>query len=169
MPQVNIDTIKTGLKSLLDTANTTTGTPVDLSAGMNTRVARVLKIHPGRIPIQPSFFPYVSMFISDKKIEQVTFGTRGTQASSLRQGLLSIQIVGCCYEPFFTDLNEDQGAENVEKLMENIEEIIRTTPNLNYTSTAWATPDRVQYDDVPYDEEAHLRAGILTLDFKVHY
>lgn len=169
MTQVNFDTIKTGLKALLDAANTTTGSPIDLSSGMNTRVARVLKVHPGRIPIQPSHFPYVSMFVSDKAIEQLTVGSRGTQASSLRRGTLGIQIVGCCYEPFFADVNEDQGAENVEKLMENIEEIVRTTPNLNYTSTAWANPTRVQYEDVPFDEEAHLRAGILTLEFKVHY
>ena len=169
MAQINFDTIKTNLKSLLDDANTTTGTPIDLSQGMSTRVSRVLKVHPGRIAIQPSHFPYVTSFISDKSIEQVTFGTRGTQASSLRQAIVTIQVVGCCYEPFFTDINEDQGSENVEKLMENIEEIIRSTPNLNYTSTAWCTPQRVQYDDVPYDEEAHLRAGILTLDFKVHY
>lgn len=172
MTQVNYDTIKTNIKSILDTANTTTGSPIDLSQGMNTRVARVMKLNPRRIPIQPSFFPYVTMFVSNKNIKQITLGSRGSQASALREGILSINIVGCCYEPFFTDINEDQGVENIEKLMENIEEILRTNPTLNYTSTAWVLTESgmsVQYDDISYDEEAHLRAGILTLDFKVHY
>lgn len=172
MGQVNYDTIKTNLKSILDAANTTTGSPIDLSANMNTRVARVLKIDPKRIPIQPSHFPYVTMFVQNKEIRQITMGNKGSQASALREGILSLVVVGCCYEPFFTDINEDQGSENVERLMENIEEILRSNPSLNHTSTSWILTDNgmnIQYDDIRYDEETHLRAGILTLDFKVHY
>lgn len=172
MTQINYDTIKTNIKAILDAANTTTGSPIDLSLNMNTRVARIMKIDPKRIPVQPSLFPYVTMFLQNKQIKQITMGNRGSQASSLREGILSLVVVGCCFEPFFTDINEDQGSENVEHLMENIEEILRSNPTLNYTSTAWILTEsgmNIQYDDIRYDEETHLRAGILTLDFKVHY
>lgn len=168
MTQINIDTIKTNIKSILDAANTTTGTPIDLSSGLNTRVSRVLKIHPGRIPIQPSFYPYVTMYVTKIDVEQITMGQRGSQASALRQGLVNLDIVGCCYEPFFTDINEDQGQENVEKLMQNIEEVLRSSPSLNYTSTAWVIPQSHEFAET-YSEEAHLRAGIYTVQFKVHY
>ncbi len=169
MTQVSFDTIKTNIKSILDAANTTTGSPIDLSAGLNTRVARVLKVHPARIPIQPSHFPYVTMYLNRVDIDQVTLGHKGSQASALRKADVFIDIVGCCYEPFFTDINEDQGDENVERLMQNIEEVLRTTPNLNYTSTAWMTPVSHQFADTTFGEEAHLRAGIFTINFKVHY
>ena len=172
MTQVNYDTIKTNIKTILDAANTTTGSPIDLSLNMNTRVARVMKLNPQRVPIQPSLFPYVTRFVSNKNIKQITMGNKGSQASALRQGILTLNIVGCCFEPFFTDVNEDQGSENVEHLMENIEEILRTNPTLNHTSTSWVLTENgmnIQYDDIRYDEESHLKAGILTLDFKVHY
>lgn len=168
MTQINIDTIKTNLKSILDLANTTTGSPIDLSAGLGTRVQRVLKIHPGRIAIQPSQYPYISMYVPRIDIEQITVGNRGSQATALRQGLVTVDVVGCCYEPFFTDLNEDQGQENVERLMQNIEEVLRSNHNLNYTSTAWVKPISHEFVDT-LSEEAHLRAGIMTLQFKVHY
>lgn len=168
MTQISIDTIKTNIKSILDAANTTTGSPIDLSLGLNTRVARVLKIHPGRIPIQPSHFPYVTMYVPRIDIKQLTMGNRGSQASSLREGLISLDIVGCCFEPFFSDLNEDQGEENVEKLMQNIEEILRSNHNLNFTSTSWINPISHEFADT-YSEEAHLRAGIFSIQFKVHY
>src|SRR3990167_3794510 len=169
MTQISIDTIKTNIKSILDAANTTTGSPIDLSAGLNTRVSRVLKIHPGRIAIQPSHFPYVTMYVPRIDIEQITMGNRGSQASALRKGLVNLNIVGCCYEPFFTDLNEDQGEKNVERLMQNIEEVLRSNHTLNLTSTAWVNAQSHEFDEQRFGEEAHLRAGIFTIQFKVHY
>ena len=168
MTQISLDTIKTNIKSILEAANTTTGSPIDLSAGLNTRVAKVLKLHPGRVPIQPSHFPYVTAYVSRIDIEQITMGNRGSQATALRQGRVQLDVVGCCYEPFFSDLNEDQGEENVERLMQNIEEVLRSNHNLGYTSTAWLKPISIEFADT-FSEEAHLRAGILTYELKVHY
>src|SRR3990167_3016967 len=103
MTQIPLDTIKTNIKSILDAANTTTGSPVDLSNGLNTRVNSVFKFHPGRISVQASEYPYIAMFVPNIQIQQLTIGNRGTQASSLRRGEVTINIVGCCYEPYFTD------------------------------------------------------------------
>jgi hypothetical protein len=169
MTQISLDTLKTNIKSILDAANTTTGSPIDLSSGLNTRVSRVLKVHPARIPIQPSFFPYIASYVSKINVEQVTMGNRGSQASALRMALVEIAIVGVCYEPFFTDINEDQGEENVERLMQNVEEILRSNPSLNHTSTTWVIPKNHEFIDTEYTESAHLRAGIFTIQAKVHY
>lgn len=168
MTQISIDTIKTNIKSILDLANTTTGSPIDLSAGLAKRVQKVLKIHPGRISVQPSHYPYISMYVPRIDIEQITIGNRGNQATAMRQALVTVDVVAACYEPFFTDFDEDQGSENVERLMQNIEEVLRSNHNLNYTSTAWIKPVSHEFVDT-FSEEAHLRAGIMTLQFKVHY
>lgn len=168
MTQININTIKTNIKSILDAANTTTGTPIYLSNGLNTKVQKVLKIHPGRIPIQPSFYPYITMNIPRIDITLQTMGNRGSQATALRQGNMNLDIIGCCYEPLFTDLTEDQGQENVELLMQNIEEILRSNPTLDFTSSSWIIPISHEFVDA-LSEEAQLRAGIFSIQFKVHY
>lgn len=168
MAQVDIDGIKGAIKSILDAANTTTGSPIDLSAGLATRVQRVMTIDPSRIVPQPSFFPFITVVARSKDIEQQTIGHKGNQTSALRLGVLSVDIIAASYEPFFTNLNEDQGAENTEQLMENIEEILRANVDLNSTCS-WAHPVRLQLDGIPWDEEAHLRAGILSLECKVFY
>ena len=168
MPKVNIANIKTQIKSILDTANTTTGSPINLSLSMNKAVQRVMKIHPARIPIQASLYPYVTIFLEDKELAQLTVGIGGSQTNALRVSELNLSIVGACFEPFFSDFDEDQGSENSELLMENIEEILRANPTLNST-VSWAIPSAVTYDEVQFSEDVHLRAGLMTLKCKVHY
>ncbi len=169
MGQVDIDGIKTAVKNIIDAANTTTGSPIDVSAGLNTRLVRVLKINPTRIPIQPSLFPYVTIYATGKDpIEQETIGHKGNQASAMRKATLNLDVFGCVFEPLVPDVNEDQGVENIERLMENVEEVLRSNVNLNGTVT-WAMPSRCQYEDIPYDEEAALRAGILELECTIYY
>jgi hypothetical protein len=168
MAQVDIDGIKSAIKTILDAANTTTGSPIDLSSGMASRVQRVLMVHPNRIQIQPSHFPFISIYARDKSIEQQTIGHKGNQTSALRKAVLQLDIFAACYEPFFSNVNEDQGAENTEQLLENIEEVLRSNVTINGTCH-WAIPSRSQFDEIPWDEEAHLRAGILTYDVTVFY
>lgn len=168
MPQVDIDGIKGAIKTILDAANTTTGSPIDLSNGLATRVQRVMMVHPSYIPIQPSFFPVITVYPLSKKISQQTMGHAGTQRSALRKSELTLAIVAASYEPFFTNINEDQGAENTEQLLENIEEVLRSNVDLNSTCS-WAIPSDVTYDVIPLSEEAHLRTGAITLDVTIYY
>lgn len=167
MGQVNISNIKTQIKSILDTANTTTAS-VDLSNGMDTRVNRVMKIHPLKIPVQPHFFPFVSMYIDGKEIEQVTMGTRGNQTTALREGELLVNIACAVQEPIISDIDEDQSDENVEQLMENVEEILRANHNLN-SSVSWSIPDAAEFHDEPWDERTFIRGAVLSLRCKVFY
>ena len=168
MGQVDIDGIKTQIKSILDTANTTTASPIDLSAGLRRRVQKVLKIHPLKIYTEPVLFPWVSMYIESKEIEQITMGHRGSQSTALRQAELIVNIACAVQEPLITDLNEDQSDENVEKLMENVEEIIRSSPDLNST-VSWSFPDSAEFHDVPWDERTFIRGALLPLRCKVFY
>ena len=168
MAQVDIANIKTQIKSILDAANTTTGSPIDLSAGMNTRVQQVLKIHPLKIAVDPGSFPFVSMYVDSKEIEQITMGHKGSQASALRQAELIINIACAVQEPLITTVREDQGDENCEQLMENVEEILRSNTNLN-SSIDWCFPETAQYHDEPWDERNFIRGAILPLRCKVFY
>jgi hypothetical protein len=167
MAQVNISNIKTQIKSILDTANTTTAS-VDLSGGLDTRVQRVLKIHPFKIPVQPIFYPWVSMYVEEKDIEQVTLGTGSNQTSALRKAELVINLACAVQEPIISDINEDQSDENVERLMENVEEIIRANHDLN-SSVSWCFPDVAEYHDEPWDERTFIRGAVLPLRCKVFY
>ena len=164
MARVNIDGIKSAIKTILDTANTTTAA-VDLSGGMSTRVRQVSKVHPLRIAQQPSLIPCVTVTADRKSVKPLTIGN---QSNGIRESLFTLQIIGITYEPFFNDLTEDQGAENTERLMENIEEILRNNITLSNT-VAWCFPTQVEYDEIRYDEQTHLRAGIMSLDCKIHY
>lgn len=162
MAQLDIPGIKTALKTILDAANTTTGSPIDLSQNMSIRVAKVLKVNPAITPIQPTFYPYVSVFASDKDIENKTIGHGGSHANAIRRGDLTLNIVGCVMNPKISNVLEDAAHEDVERLMENIEEILRSNIDIGST-VSWSVPDRVTYHSLVNDEGTVVRGGIMTL------
>lgn len=168
MAQIDIDGIKSAVKSILDAANTTTGSPIDLSSGLATRVNRVLKVDPNRIMIQPSFYPFITIVASDKQLQQTSIGVGGNMTNAKRQADLTLDIFCACHEPFVTNINEDQGAENAEKLAENIEEILRANTTLNST-VKWSVPRETIWDNAQVDEETNLRAAIIPLVCRVYY
>jgi len=168
MAQVDIANIKTQIKSILDSANTTTGTPIDLSNGLDTRVQQVMKINPAKIYSDPGSFPFVSVFADSKTIEQQTMGHKGNQRSALRRGDLVLNVVCAVQEPLIESVKADEADENVEQLMENIEEILRSNVDLN-GSCNWAIPEDVTYQDAPWDEQTIVRGAIMTLNCTVWY
>ena len=164
MSRIDISAIKTSIKSILDTANTTTAA-VDLSGGLSTRVRSVQKIHPLRIAQQPSLIPCVTITTDSKTVKPLTIGN---QSVGLREAIMGFDIIGITYEPFITNNYEDQGSENCERLMENIEEILRNNVTIQ-SNVAWHFPTNVQYDEIRLDEQSHLRAGIMRIECKIHY
>jgi hypothetical protein len=168
MTQVSISNIKTQIKSILDSANTTTGSPIDLSANLDTRVQQVLKIHPAKVYVDPGSFPFVSVYAESKEIEQQTMGHKGNQASALRRADLTLNVVCAVQEPLIESVKADECDENCETLMENIEEILRSNVDLN-SSVSWAIPSNVDYHDAPWDERNVIRGAIMTLDCTVYY
>lgn len=166
MAQIDLNGLKTAIKSILDTANTTTGSPIDLSQNLNDRVQQVLKVHPGRISIQASFYPYITMFIDDKAIELASIARN--QVSAKRLAELEINIVGAVSENIITSVNADDADEEIEALMENIEEVLRSNDTVNST-VKWAKPTRVNYHGAAFDEESIIRAATMTFNATVEY
>jgi len=158
--------IKTEISNILLAANTTTASPVDLSANMTERVSKILKINPNMIPPQISFYPFVTCYVTAKTMEQKDMAK--DQLSAKKEALITIEIAGGILNENFVRDTEDPADEDITYLMENIELTLRGNPNLNSTVT-WQTTKDVSYYSAPLNEQTHLRAGILTLQGKVFY
>lgn len=163
---LDLNNIKTQIKSILDTANTTTASPVDLSSGLSTRVQRVLKVNVERIPIQASLYPCVTVFFDTKSMETETIAIN--QNKGVRKATIDAKIVGLTWNPNFQSVDADPPDEDLEDLMENIEEIMRANSTVNSLCT-WSTPTEVSYHSGSFDEETHLRAGIMNFRMTVFY
>lgn len=162
---VNIGAIKTQFKSILDTANTTTAS-ADLSSGMTKRVQKVLKVNPSLIPPQASFYPWVTISTNRKEVEHTTIAK--DQITGKRMSEISFNVVGAVWEDVLVDVTQDPGDENIEKLMENIEEVVRRNFKLNNT-VSWSKTNDVTYHSLPIEEQTHLRVGVMTLTCRVDY
>lgn len=162
---IDLNAIKDNIKTILDTANDTAAA-YDLSTGMNTRVQRVLKVNPLKIPIQSSFLPYVTVFTDRKDIAHDTIVKN--QKTGKREAEITFTVVGAVWEQITYDIDEDEADEEIERLMENVEEIIRR----NYTlsdSVRYCMPTFTEYHNLPLDEETHMRIGQFNLIAKLQY
>ena len=166
MSVINVLAIKNAIKSQLDNNNNVAGDPIDLSNGLTERIKKVLKVHIERIPIQASFFPAITIFTDDKDIS--TRSIARNAASGKRLGVYNIVIAGVIFNPNFTEDLDDSADDECEILMENIEELLRSNTNLDNTCES-AIPSKITYHNAKYDEETHMRVGLLSLDVKVNY
>jgi hypothetical protein len=163
---LDLNAIKTAVKSILDTANDS-GAAYDLSTGMAKRVQTVAKMNSQLIPMQSTLFPYVSVSITDKEHNPDSFAKN--QATAKRRATLTLEIVGAVWMSQITDKTEDPGDEEIEKLMENIEQLIRNNDTLNDT-VKWTKPGSTTYHAARIDDEqSHLRVGIFSLECEVFY
>ncbi len=164
MPSVDLNNIKDTIQSVLEAANTTTATTY-LSNGLQDRVGQVTTVNLTKIPMQASYFPLVTTFINSKTIKSATIGRN--QTGGKRKAVVNISIVGLLWRSNMVDELSDPADDEIQILMENVEEIMRENPQI--ASSNWAIPSGVVYDSVVLDEEAHLRAGIMTLESNYQY
>lgn len=162
---IDLGNLKTQIQGILNAANTTTASR-DLSSGLGTRVQRVLKVNPGLIPIQPSFYPAVTVFINSKDVEDRTIAN--SQLVGKRKAVVTVSLAGIVWNSISTNINEDTADNDAEILMENVEEILRSNTTLAGVAT-WSAPTKVTYHDLKPEEEAHMRAGILNLEASIWY
>ena len=101
---VDLNSLKENIQSILQTANTTTASP-DLSSGLTKRVKKVLKINPSRLSIQPSYFPFITIFIDSKDIELSDIARNQTTAK--RTGTIEIKIMGSIWNNKIKTIFED--------------------------------------------------------------
>lgn len=162
---VNFAQIKENLRYFFNDANTTTAN-FDLSSGLDSgkRVKKIMSKHPGKLPMQASEYPYVSMFVDSKDIELKDMA--GDQKRAKRHHMIRLKIVGGVWNNKMSNKKIDSADDECERLMENIEEIIRRQPTLD-GACLWHTPSGVTYHNKGMEEEAHLRIGILSLDIMV--
>lgn len=162
----DLNGIKSQISAILLAANTTTASPIDLSAGMVKRVNKVLKINPQLIPPQISFYPFVTCYVTSKSMEQADLALN--QLNSLKKAKIELEIAaGVLNENFSVD-TEDPADEDINYLMENIELTLRANATLN-SKVLWQISRDVKYYTANLDEQTHLRAGILTLEGSIFY
>ncbi len=166
--RANLNGIKTQVQTILLAANTTTASPIDLSANIadSIRVREVLKIHPEMIVPQASMFPLVTCYISDKI--RKTDDIAGSSLNAKRRSTVSVHIVGSVWNDNFKADDEDPADEDINYLMENIELALRANPTFNGTVN-WHKPQSCNYFTTILDEQTHLRSGILKLDCEIFY
>lgn len=162
---IDLNNLKEQLQGIFQTANTTTASR-DLSSGLTTRVQRVLKINPARIPPQASWINCVTIWIDSKALEEKTIAQN--QMAAKRAAKVQVKIAGLVWNTAMNDNEVDDASEDCEDLMENIEEILRSNPTVAGVAT-WSFPTDVTYFNEQVGEETHLRAGVLTLQTTVYY
>lgn len=158
---INLNQIKTNIKALFD-ANLS-----DLSTGLPSTVAKVVKINPQNIPMQPSFFPAICIFTDSKDIELADIAVN--QDMGKRRGDIEMKIVGLIWNDNFNTDSDDPADDEIETLMENIEVVLREGDTTFSGLVLWSYPTNVTYFSFPTSEQSHMRAGVMTLSLKAHY
>lgn len=170
MSRVALGSIKSSIQSILETANTTTGSPIDLSDSLTTRVQKVLQINIEKLPSpQPSFFPYITMFIDGKQVQLQDIA--GSMLNGRRKATIDLKIVGVVWVDNMNTANfeyKDLADNECEQLMENIEQVLRNDPTLG-GNALWSKTVDVSYQSIPVSESSHLRAGLMTHQITVLY
>ena len=163
---VNLTEIKNSLKTILTAANTTTGSPIDLSLNLQDRVESVMTYNPDRFLTQPSLYPFVTVYIEDKEVEQITFAKNQTMAK--RRGRTALTVACGTWRSTVNDNVIDDSDDELELLMENVEQIIRSNHTAN-SYTSWIMPIRATYHNANFGEESHLRVGIIEFELSNFY
>lgn len=164
--RTDLNGIKDELISLFTTANTVGASPVDLSDGLNKRIQKVLGVRPDLLPIQASFYPCVTCYIDAKEVTGSDIAR--DQLSAKRQAEVRFDIVGIISDSKITDKTRDLASDDINRLMENIELILRSSPNLN-GKVLWQAPQTCQYFAGSLDSQTQVRAGILSVKARVYY
>lgn len=162
---LDLTLLKTTIQGIFNTANDT-GAAYDLSSGLTTRVRKVLTLNPNRIPTQANYYPLISIFVESKRIEAKDIAV--SQRMAKREAVVRVKIVGSVYNSIQSDAKKDFADDECEKLMENIEEVLRRNDTLDGVAT-WQFPDLVTYHNAQIDEGVHIRAGILNLETTHYY
>lgn len=169
MSTIGLNTIKDKVRQILVEANTGSSANQDLSENMRERVKKVLTLNVERLPIQPSFFPCITMFYDSKRITLQDISR--TQKQGKRRAEIDLKIVGIVYHTDLENIGDeytDQADNECENLMENIEQVLRENPDLKNTALYSNITDTT-YHNYPVSEGAYMRAGISNLRIVIFY
>jgi len=165
MAILDLNNIKDQVQTALADANTTTAA-TDLSGSLTTKIQRVMQVNPGRIPVQSTWYPFVTAFIQNKSVEHPM--TNQSQSRTLRKSVVQLKVLGAVWNSTISDLNQDAADDECEVLMENIEQILRESPSLA-KAVDWHIIPTTTYHNAALDEGSSLRVGELTLECHAFY
>lgn len=166
MTVIDLNSIKTEIKSILDAENTTTASVIDLSNGLSERVKEVLTVNPEVIPIGAERLPAISIWIDSKSLDIETIAA--TQAQAKRKTKIGFKIAGIVYTSFVDDFRTDNADDEAAILMENIEEVLRNNDNLN-NKVLWHYPLGTTYHNFNLAEETNMRVGLMDYETTLFY
>lgn len=166
---LDINNIKEQLQVILSNANTTTSTPVDLSANLvGDRIQTIAKYNPDKLPTQSTLYPLVTIWLDEKSIDSATIARN--QRTGKRKAELDFKVTGLVFNPNISVEDEDPADEDINYLMENIELTLRAFPKLGGNGVVTSKPEGVTYyRDFLDTEQVHVRAGVLDLKVTAYY
>lgn len=160
--------IRGEIKSILDTANTTTASPIYLSNNMSRKIQSVYEINPSILTSDFALatYPFVSVYARSKT--DINGGIATNQLTASRLADFEFNIAGVIWNDNVTDNLKDEAQDECIYLMENIELILRANDRLS-NKVLWQRPSNVNYYSVNYTEDSHMRAGVMTVNCKLQY
>lgn len=169
MARVDMPGIKSAIQTILEGANTTTGSPIDLSDSMTNRVRQVFQVDVEKIPIQPSMYPCITMFYDRKAVALQDISR--TMLEGKRRADIDLKVVGICWIDDINTANyqyKDLADNECERLMENIEQVLRSDPTLG-GKALWSAATDVTYHTYKVMEGSHFRTGLMNFKITVFY
>lgn len=164
----DLNNLTENIQTILETQNTTTASPVDLSANLTDRIKTISKYNPDKLPTQTTLYPLVTCWVDGKSVEHATIAKN--QATGKRKAEIDVKIAGLIFNPNISTVDEDPADEDCTFLMENIELILRNYPTLGGGGVITSIPDGVNYyRDYLDDQQTHVRAGVIDLKVTAYY
>lgn len=157
---LDIVAIKNAFKAVLDAANTSTAA-YDLSTSLTADVKTISTKSPNSYMFGADMLPAVAIWNDRKKVDMA--GIVKDQITAKRKATITLNIAGVIWNNNYTSVNTDSSDNEIEKLMENIEEVIRRNPSINGT-VLWQHPTDVTYHDLTLSEEQNYKVGIMTVE-----
>lgn len=165
---VDLNGIKTELQSIFNSANTTTASPIDLSNSLTRRVQKVLSVHPEMIPVQASWYPFVTCYVRSKSVDHAKSDIGVDQLQAKRKATINIDVVGAVFNQNTLANDKDPADTDINYLMENVEYVLRTNPTLN-SKVKWQLSNDISYYTAALNTTTHVRAGVLSLSATIFY
>jgi len=165
---VDLNAIKEQVRFIFADTNTTTGSPIDLSANMVNRVTSILKINPDKITLADygvEAYPAITIWTDRKAMTPE--GIAKNQVTAKRESVIDFKIAGMVWNSNIESQVEDPADEDLENLMENVERVLRSYHDLGGL-VRWQMPVEVDYF-LMSDEESHFRVGVMTLRARKYY
>lgn len=162
---LDIGSIKTAFKTALDSFNTTTAA-YDLSTGLSKRVKNIFTVKPNTENMNASVLPAITIWTERKNVDMA--GICKDQLNAKRKATITFNIAGVMWNSNFTNAATDNADNDIEKLMENIEEVLRRNDKLGNT-VLWQHPTDITYHDLARSEVEHYRIGIANITCVVIY